>query len=574
MESLMDEWRPVLPTDSAAALGRPEGSNREYVVATGEKHNPYAMATDLDSALKLAAEYGQSTFFSVDTKADAVVGHFNYVQEDGQWLRGRHSPDALVLQEALYQGDFLEYMGADPGQNNVYREFGESYAEYLEAAASGRDIDVAEANLQSWSRKHHVVLPFMIEVNAIQEAQLESERNAGVQRQKPAEPLELIDPEQFRLDAEAVRKRQRLGDELGDAASNAEVDIKESVAHGRDVVEQGQGPVAEKDAEHEVERRAELIDQIHREYREVGDRFFYKDQPEKVAFRDKGVTLATAHNDQRVAFAMATMAEAKGWKSIDVKGHPEFRREVWVEGSMRGLKVNGYKPTEQDVKELEARREKTMRNTIEESKEREPNKASRSAGDGAEKSGASQPAAREYTGKLVSFGPAPYQDKPDGRANYYVQLEHPGGKQEKIWGVDLARAMMDTKAKPGDEVNVRFEGMKPVMVKELVRDKQGAAVLDAQGNKQFSEVEAKRNTWTVETVQREKAVAAVGAAYVASNVAPEHRAEVQAALDAKVIQLANAGQLPKVATFDKNAARQVDKGQDRPAVERNAERTR
>jgi putative DNA primase/helicase len=570
------------------------------------------MEYDLSTAMETAEHYGQTTFTSArmtdEVEANYVADDrqyavFNYVKEDGEWLRGRHTPDAELLQDALYRGDFLELVGGDAGRDNVFREFGESYAEYMEAAATGQGIDVAEDNLHAWSRKHHVVLPFMVEINAIEEASVES-KDRGEDRRAHPEPLELITSEQFVRDAEInrfyedfdnfpggapsdedIENFSRWQNRLGEDAEHAETDIEKSVLHGEDVVTNEEGPVAEASAEDEVARRAELIDRIHRDYREVGDKFFYKDQPEKMAFRDKGSTLATAYNDERVVQAMLTKAKLKDWKAIDAKGNPEFRRMMWMAGSADGIKVNGYKPTEQDIKERDQRREKAMRNTIEESKEKDASKSVRSGGE--KETGKNGPsvggvpeklvpgkAVREYSGKLVDFGPAPYQHKKGGSANYFVELENADGKKEKVWGVDLARAMAESPSKPGEDVKVRFEGKVPVMVKEMVRDKKGDPVLDKNGEKQFAEIEAKRNTWTVETVQREKAISAVGAAYIANNVAPEHRETVQAALSAKVVSLADAGKLPKVATFDKDAPRQVDQSQGKPAVERNAERTR
>src|SRR5206468_8201228 len=54
--------------------------------------------------------------------------------------------------------------------------------------------------------------------------------------------------------------------------------------------------------------------------------------------------------------AMVDLAQARGWKSIRARGSQEFRAEVWVEGQTRGIKVEGYKPTETDKQEVAKRR--------------------------------------------------------------------------------------------------------------------------------------------------------------------------------------------------------------------------
>jgi putative DNA primase/helicase len=120
--------------------------------------------------------------------------------------------------------------------------------------------------------------------------------------------------------------------------------------------------------EREKNRQIELMEHVHRQFRVVGSGFHFKDQPGKLAFRDMGKKMASASNEDRVAKAMATMAEAKGWKTIKVAGHYDFRREVWMDASMRGIEVRGYKPTEQELKLLHEKREYSMHNAVEENR--------------------------------------------------------------------------------------------------------------------------------------------------------------------------------------------------------------
>jgi len=116
--------------------------------------------------------------------------------------------------------------------------------------------------------------------------------------------------------------------------------------------------------EREKNRQAHLMDLLHQQFRVSGAKFHFKDQPQKVAFTDKGSRIVSASNDERVAKAMATMVQAKGWKTITVSGHPDFRREVWMQASLQGIAVRGYEPKERDLRLLEEQRERQMKNRI------------------------------------------------------------------------------------------------------------------------------------------------------------------------------------------------------------------
>ena len=61
---------------------------------------------------------------------------------------------------------------------------------------------------------------------------------------------------------------------------------------------------------------------------------------------------------------MLDVAEAKGWNSIKLSGSKEFRRAAFLEANSRGIAVEGYKPTPQDLALLEKLREDKSLNTI------------------------------------------------------------------------------------------------------------------------------------------------------------------------------------------------------------------
>ncbi|WP_020211033.1 LPD7 domain-containing protein [Gilvimarinus chinensis] len=87
-------------------------------------------------------------------------------------------------------------------------------------------------------------------------------------------------------------------------------------------------------------------------------RYYFKDKPDIEAFRDRGNKMTTKSTASSIAYSMVSLAESKNWESLKVTGDKNFRREVWLEAKSRGIEVSGYKPTEQDQKQLEERLEK------------------------------------------------------------------------------------------------------------------------------------------------------------------------------------------------------------------------
>jgi len=124
---------------------------------------------------------------------------------------------------------------------------------------------------------------------------------------------------------------------------------------------------AEQDADkrRRDSERAQLRSEVEKQFFVRDDRYYFKDNNQRLAITDRGHKILSPENDARVAIAMAKLAESKGWDSIKVKGTAEFQREVWLEASSRGLKVQGYTPTEADKAALEARNESRLKNHIE-----------------------------------------------------------------------------------------------------------------------------------------------------------------------------------------------------------------
>ncbi len=98
------------------------------------------------------------------------------------------------------------------------------------------------------------------------------------------------------------------------------------------------------------------------EYRFRGD-------TSRVAFTESTFRLATDTNSPSVARSMVDVAEARNWKALRVSGNEDFKRMVWLEASVRGVKTLGYEPNPGDLEVLKREREARLVNRIEPARE-------------------------------------------------------------------------------------------------------------------------------------------------------------------------------------------------------------
>lgn len=284
--------------------------------------------------------------------------------------------------------------------------------------------------------------------------------------------------------------------------------------------------------------------EIGSKYLQVGNKYHNPDSAKTVAFVDRGDKLQTASSNPQIADDLVKIADARGWQELKVTGTPAFRREVWLEASVRGIHVDGYKPTELDKAELE-RRSTFVReqNSIEvpsnafrelpkeQALKKDPGLVNAFATIEAAKVFAQQkiadtvdqqkfvssvqqevgkkvdagekiPAVKLKTpeGKLIAHGKDHYNFDKDEKLNYYVTLEDSKGRQRIIWGVGLAKALRDSKAQIGDRLRLQVSEQKGVVVDQKIRDQNNQVV----GTKT---IDSARNVWSAEVLPREQAQA-------------------------------------------------------------------
>ncbi|TVR44620.1 MAG: hypothetical protein EA386_13850, partial [Rhodobacteraceae bacterium] len=223
----------------------------------------------------------------------------------------------------------------------------------------------------------------------------------------------------------------------------------------------------------------------------------------RAAIVDTGDTLSTKAADKATALDMVNLAAHRGWASMKVTGPQEFRREMWIEGAAKGIKVEGYTPNARDVEEA------TRRSDME-----RPRSLQRTDGPVAETGDRGRDATRDLSrdpagssapttsgdrvdyregvrGTILAQGTRPYLDRPGAAASPYVRLQLPNGRSHDVWGMGVARALTDQGVKTGDSVTLSSTRSEPVTI--TTRDPVTNALVEKQGS---------RRAWEAQDIQR------------------------------------------------------------------------
>ena len=161
-----------------------------------------------------------------------------------------------------------------------------------------------------------------------------------------------------------------------------------------------------------IDAKAERVAQVARLEAALMDRYIIKRAPvtvgdmtigrteyrfrgdtSRVAFTESTFRLATDTNSPSVARSMVDVAEARNWRALRVSGNEDFKRMVWLEASVRGVKTLGYEPNPADLEVLKKEREARLVNRI------EPDRLGRGDGPGASATPADKASARGGGGR-------------------------------------------------------------------------------------------------------------------------------------------------------------------------------
>jgi putative DNA primase/helicase len=362
------------------------------------------------------------------------------------------------------------------------------------------------------------------------------------------------------LNAKRAREAEQLRQEMGwtetQADSTAPDPRAQVTSQGTNSVSSGtpaQEPNPNTPPLHEL---TALRERLAKEYQHDGaGKYFFRQGKLDLAFEDTGTKFNTPHHAPEVVASIAQLARAKGWREMHLTGTPEFRREMWMQASLLGIKAIGYEPEAIDQVRLTERRlilakdqaakttsdaptnsaSSALAQTLEAgattttpittSQDTKPATAPALLSGAAAKQldaqlrdvlaskGANEPRAMEmtleklytqvqsprvYLGQLLEHGPAPYKFDPEEQSSYFVKLQTKTGVQT-VWGVDLPRALAEMlpngESAIGQDILLAFQGVKKVQA--LVPQK------DAAGQPAPQKWElVDRNTWFAQPVMQ------------------------------------------------------------------------
>lgn len=400
-----------------------------------------------------------------------------------------------------------------------------------------RAAEIADARRRDEIQARRDATLAAIDANAFASvARIRAEQVAEVTarlRHDPDPVLGKVDINEAQLGIAASTNR-KLGDSSVPLAAG--VDKSAFDAEKRRIIKR---PIQESELPQEIRSRFIVSATKHRLFETGKTDFAFRsgNRQGQLAFSDSGKQLVTESESKDVTVAMLEVAKAKNWKEITVTGSDEFRRHAWLEARLAGMEVRGFEPKDVDRQLLqELQKGRTVENRIvvadrERSAgvEPTPEQIARQKGvhinvddfSAKERAGLRQAkdilnkkgmttefsaaaiaqvenivrGERMYVGEVVDFGPAKYRFDKNQDPSYFVTLKTSDGEQT-VWGKALQQAMEKGNVEKGQEIVLRNPGARDVVVKETVRDDNGAVV-------GIREKAAKLNEWKAEPLVRD-----------------------------------------------------------------------
>jgi hypothetical protein len=238
------------------------------------------------------------------------------------------------------------------------------------------------------------------------------------------------------------------------------------------------------DPPHQATGRIPVPTHIAAKYLVKNDQYHFDDQT--LAFVDRGTRLTAKTLNRAVIQDLVAIAKARDWQEVTVRGTADFRREAWKEAHAAGLDVTGYVPT---TLELQAANKVRLRRDVSHEGDRD---APASPTGETPRAPKKNPQQDRWTGTLVAFGSAPYQNDPEKSLSYFVTLKDEAGKEHTHWGVGLADAISTSRSGVGlgDAVSVQRVGATTVFVP--------TRTVDENGEITTQQLTTKRHQWVVE----------------------------------------------------------------------------
>jgi hypothetical protein len=64
--------------------------------------------------------------------------------------------------------------------------------------------------------------------------------------------------------------------------------------------------------------------------------------------RETASGLSTRNNDSATVRSMVAVAQARGWRTVELRGSEAFRRKAWIHATANGMRTTGYRPLQID----------------------------------------------------------------------------------------------------------------------------------------------------------------------------------------------------------------------------------
>ncbi|MBM0108875.1 hypothetical protein JM946_29440 [Steroidobacter sp. S1-65] len=245
----------------------------------------------------------------------------------------------------------------------------------------------------------------------------------------------------------------------------------------------GVGQPRAQGARQNARKRWEVPEEIRKRFLVTGNSYyFHGGQP---AFVDRGDRLTTRSENIEVATSLAAIAQARGWREITVTGTETFKQLMWRAAERTGVIVRDDEATLR--MQAEANRQVSpgasaaaepaehAELTLSQARTYEPRApvtVSRPMSTAMfDDEASSDQALREWRGRLIEHGAAPYRNKTGNNPSYFIKLQTRGGKKT-FWDADLNRALLTSFSRPkiGDEVVLRRWEHESDTIRRIARD--------------------------------------------------------------------------------------------------------
>lgn len=100
-------------------------------------------------------------------------------------------------------------------------------------------------------------------------------------------------------------------------------------------------------------------------------------------------------------------------------------------------------------------------------------------------------------GIIVDYGKDFYQFDKTNKESFFIRLQKNNGENVDIWGADLERALIDSKKKIGDKVQLENLGTQQVKVNAIKRDEQGNVIGEEY-------ITAHKNEWLIKDYKEQE----------------------------------------------------------------------